>query len=89
MRDDLPKPVPCWIVWQRADDGGRPYLVSIDTSEELAQLHVRAVMEEARAQNRVMVCHVEQSWLNHKYGESMGQGFDALKKMMLELKAKL
>lgn len=82
MSNELPAVTKCWLVWQKADDGGRPYLVAVDTSEELARLHVQAVMDDARIHDRVTVCHIEESWINHRYGESMGQGFDALRAML-------
>lgn len=77
---------PCWIVWEAASDGGRPYLVAVDTSEEQAALHVRAKKEEARVQDRPPPqIRVEESWLDHLYGESMTKNFDETKKMMREV----
>lgn len=77
---------PCWIVWEAASDGGRPYLVAIDTSEEQASLHVHAKKEEARVQDRPPPqLRVEESWLDHLYGESMTKSFDEAKKMMREV----
>lgn len=77
---------PCWIVWEAASDGGRPYLVAIDTSEEQAQLHVRLKKEEARVLDKPPpMIRVEESWLDHLYGESMTRSFDEAKKMMREV----
>jgi hypothetical protein len=78
--------VPCWLVWQRADDGGRPYLVAVDTTETKAQAHVRAIKDAARMENKVVMVQIEKSWLDHLYGESMGQGYDKLKEMFMEIK---
>ena len=77
---------PCWIVWEAASDDGRPYLVAIDTSEEQANLHVRAKKEEARLLDRPPpMLRVEESWLDHLYGESMTKSFDEAKKMAREV----
>ena len=76
--------IPCWLVWQSAADGGRPYLVAVDTSELQAALHLRSVRDRARLEDKVVQVRIEQSYLNHLYGESMGQGFDELKKLFLE-----
>lgn len=77
---------PCWIVWEAAADGGRPYLVAVDTSEEQANLHVRAKKEEARVLDRPPpMIKVEESWLDHLYGESMTKNFDEAKKMAREV----
>jgi hypothetical protein len=89
---------PCWIVWEAAADGGRPYLIAVDTSEEQASAHVRAKKDEARVQDRPPpMIKVEESWLDHLYGESMTKSFDEAKKMarevqraqIVELKARL
>lgn len=77
---------PCWIVWEAAADGGRPYLVAIDTSEEQAHLHVRAKKDEARVHDRPPpMLRIEESWLDHLYGESMTKSFDEAKKMAREV----
>ncbi len=77
---------PCWIVWEAATDGGRPYLVAVDTSEEQAQAHVRAKREEARVRDRPPpMIKIEESWLDHLYGESMTKNFDEAKKMAKEV----
>lgn len=78
--------VPCWILWEAAADGGRPYLIAIDTSEEQVNLHIRAKREEARVQGKPPPqLKVEESWLDHLYGESMTKSFDEAKKMMKEV----
>ena len=78
--------VPCWLIWEAASDGGRPYLVAVDTSEEQANLHVRAKREEARVLDKPPPqIRVEESWLDHLYGETMTRSFDEAKKMMKEV----
>jgi hypothetical protein len=73
---------PCWLVWEAAADGGRPYLIAIDTSEEQAQAHVRAKRDEARVLDKPPpMIRIEESWLDHLYGESMTKSFDEAKKM--------
>lgn len=77
---------PCWIIWEAASDGGRPYLVAIDTSEEQANAHVRAKREEARIQDKPPpMIKVEESYLDHLYSESMTKNFDEAKKMAREV----
>lgn len=77
---------PCWIVWEAASDGGRPYLVAVDTSEEQANAHVRQRKEEARVLDQPPpMLRVEESWLDHRYGESMTKSFDQAKKMAREV----
>ena len=77
---------PCWIVWEAASDGGRPYLVAVDTSEEQANAHVRAKREEARVRDKPpQMIKIEESWLDHLYGESMTKNFDEAKKMAREV----
>ena len=77
---------PCWIVWEAAADGGRPYLVAVDTSEEQANLHVRAKKDEARVRDQPPpMLRVEESWLDHLYGESMTKNLDEAKKMAREI----
>lgn len=77
---------PCWIVWEAASDGGRPYLVAVDTSEEQAAAHVRQRKEEARVLDQPPpMLRVEESWLDHRYGESMTKSFDEAKKMAKEI----
>ena len=78
--------VPCWIIWEAAADGGRPYLIAVDTSEEQVNLHLRAKREEARVLDKPPPqLRVEESWLDHLYGESMTKSFDEAKKMMKEV----
>jgi len=77
---------PCWLIWEAATDGGRPYLIAVDTSEEQANLHIRAKREEARVLDKPPPqLRVEESWLDHLYGESMTKSFDEAKKMMKEV----
>lgn len=76
---------PCWLIWEAATDGGRPYLVAVDTSEEQVNLHVRALKEAARVHGKPPpMIKIEESWLDHLYGESMTKNFDEAKKMMRE-----
>lgn len=77
----------CWLVWKRADDGGRPYLVAVDTTERAARRHVKMVKEEAKALRREPVfVTIEPSYLNHAYGETMGQNYDRAKAMAQEIR---
>jgi hypothetical protein len=80
---------PCWLVWKAATDGGRPYLVAICTKESIAKRYVRCVYEEAKVLDKPKPhVLVEPSFLDHLYGESMGQGIDQLRAMFKEIKAK-
>jgi hypothetical protein len=77
---------PCWIVWEAATDGGRPYLVAVDTSEDQANRHVFSRKDAARVQGRPPPqLHIEESWLDHLYGETMTLSFDEAKKMVREV----
>lgn len=59
-----------WIVWKLVGD--KPVLVAIDGSEARAARHVAMVKDEARvAGEPPPETFVEQSWLNHRYGESV------------------
>lgn len=74
---------PCWLVWEAAGDGGRPYLIAADTSAKQAALHVRRRREEARLLDKPPpILRVETSWLDHLYGESMTKDFDEAKHLM-------
>lgn len=77
--------VPCWLVWKKADDGGRPYLVAICTTEAISRRYVKMLREEAKMLDKPVLVQVEESFLDHLYGESMGQGFDAMRKVMSEI----
>jgi hypothetical protein len=79
---------PCWLVWENASDGGRPYLIAVDTSEEQANRHMFSRKETARIMNQPPpMLHIDRSWLDHLYGESMTLSFDAAKKMVRELQS--
>jgi hypothetical protein len=79
---------PCWLVWENATDGGRPYLIAVDTSEEQANRHVLSRKETARVMDKPPpMLHVEKSWLDHLYGETMTMNFDEAKKMVRELQS--
>lgn len=59
-----------WIVWKL--DGERPIVVAIDTSEDRAARHVALVRDEARVLGRpTPETFVEESRLNHLYGQSV------------------
>lgn len=59
-----------YIVWKLVGD--RPILVAIDTSKNRATQHVLAVREEAKMLgNPISETYVEESKLNHFYGESV------------------
>lgn len=83
--------VPCFLVWRRADDvdtGGRPYLMAVDMTKEQAERHKEGIENEARyakvdVRGLVMI---EESWLNHLYGETMTQGYDNLRSMVAEMR---
>jgi hypothetical protein len=82
----------CWLVWKLASDGGRPYLVSVDTTESLAKRHEQMVKEEAKvlhglnARQLRSLVQIERSFLNHVYGETMGQGYDRVKVLAQEVR---
>lgn len=64
--------IPCWIVWERAIDGGRPWLRAIDTSEEKANLHCRALRDGARCEGKPQPdLVVEESKINHLYASAI------------------
>ena len=71
----------CWMVWKSAEDGGRPYLVAVDTSERRAERHKECAIMEARTLGKTVRVLVEKSCLNHLYGETMGQGLDSLREL--------
>jgi hypothetical protein len=82
----------CWLVWKQAEDGGRPYLVAVDTTEARAKQHEQAVKYEARFVYKLdkrelrSLVQVEHSFLNHAYGETMGQGYDRMKALAQEVR---
>jgi hypothetical protein len=64
--------IACWIVWERATDGGRPWLRAIDTSEEKANLHVRALVDGARCEGKPAPdIVIEESKINHLYAADL------------------
>lgn len=65
--------VPCWLVWKSANDGGRPFLVAIDTTNEKALAHKRMMLEQAEMLGLVININIEESKLDHLYGESIGR----------------
>jgi hypothetical protein len=81
--DFLKDKVPCWIVWKRAPDaetGGRPYLVAVDMTKEQADLHKRRVEQEGG------MAQIEESVVNHLYGETMTDGYMQLRSMAKEMR---
>lgn len=74
LRDpnDLAEEAPCWIVWERADDGGRPHLRAIDTTEARATQHGAYLRNCARLEGRPLPdVLVEESQLNHLYAANL------------------
>jgi len=81
--DFLKDKVECWLVWQRAPDaesGGRPYLVAVDMTREQAGRHKHGV--EMQGGHAI----IEQSWVNHLYGESMTVDYGPFRSMMKEMR---
>ncbi len=86
---NLTDKIDCWLVWERARDaetGGRPMLRSVDLTEDQALRHKRAVEDEARCAGRTTQVIIEQSWVNHLYGETMTTGYDQMRSMAKELR---
>jgi hypothetical protein len=87
--DPLTDKLECWLVWERAPDaetGGRPYLRAVDLTSEQAERHKLAVLDEARLAGRQTMVQIEQSWVNHLYGETMTVGYDSLRSRLKELR---
>jgi len=83
--------LPCFLVWKRADDadtGGRPYLMAVDMTKEQAERHKYGIEEEARSAGLPVrgLVHIEESWVNHLYGETMTTGYDSLRSMVREMR---
>lgn len=75
-----------WIVWERATDGGRPWIRAIDTTEERADQHVTWLQNCARVEGKPEPdLLVEESRLNHLYAASM---IDAVVKREAKRRAK-
>lgn len=89
--DVLTDKVPCFLVWKRADDvetGGRPYLMAVDMTKERAEQHKLGIEAEGRhagVQVHGLVM-IEESWLNHLYGETMTEGYSSLRSMVQEMR---
>lgn len=69
-----------WIVWERALDGGRPYIRAIDLSEQKANDHVEYLKAEARMQRPPKPepdLLVEETRLDHLYAAAL---MEALRK---------
>lgn len=69
-----------WIVWERATDGGRPYIRAIDLSEEKANAHVEYLKAAARMQRPPKPepdLLVEETRLDHLYAAAL---LEALRK---------
>ncbi len=83
--------VPCFLVWKRADDaetGGRPWLMAVDMTKEQAERHKASIEAEGRhaGVNVRGLVMIEESWLNHLYGETMTAGYDELRSMAAEMR---
>lgn len=62
-----------WIVWERANDGGRPHIRAIDLSEQKANAHVEYLKAEARMQHPPKPepdLLVEETRLDHLYASA-------------------
>lgn len=69
-----------WIVWERAVDGGRPYIRAIDLSEQKATDHVEYLKAEARMQRPPKPepdLLIEETRLDHLYAAAL---IEALRK---------
>jgi hypothetical protein len=69
-----------WIVWERAVDGGRPYIRAIDLSEQKANKHVEYLKAEARMQRPPKTepdLLIEETRLDHLYAAAL---IEALRK---------
>lgn len=89
--DVLTDKVPCFLVWKRADDvetGGRPYLMAVDMTKEQAERHKHGIEEEGRRAGVAVrgLVMIEESWLNHLYGETMTEGYVDLRSMVAEMR---
>lgn len=58
------------------------------TPEKISGRYVKMLKSEAKMLDRPVHVHVEESFLDHLYGESMGQGLDQLRALAKELKEK-
>lgn len=69
---ELPDEAPCWLIWEKATDGGRPYLRAIDTSEAMCRRHLMNIrMESKMLDNPPPDLVVEESKLNHLYASNI------------------
>ena len=69
-----------WIVWERATDGGRPYIRAIDLSEQKANKHVEYLKAEAQMQRPPKTepdLLIEETRLDHLYAAAL---IEALRK---------
>lgn len=70
--NDAAEEAPCWIVWERASDGGRPHLRAIDTTEGRAEQHAKYLRNCARLDGSVIPdLLIEESKLNHLYAANL------------------
>jgi hypothetical protein len=69
-----------WIVWERANDGGRPHIRAIDLSAQKADQHVEYLKAEARMQRPPKPepdLLIEETRLDHLYAAAL---LEALRK---------
>jgi hypothetical protein len=74
LRDpnDTAEEAPCWIVWEAANDGGRPLLRAIDTTEARAIQHGAYLRNCARVEGKPLPnILIEESRLNHLYAANL------------------
>lgn len=71
---------PGWIIWERANDGGRPHIRAVDLSEQKAMEHVEYLRAEARMQRPPKPepdLLIEETRLDHLYAAAL---LEALRK---------
>lgn len=69
-----PSEASAWLLWERATDGGRPFLRAIDLSEQLADRHVAYLKAEApcyRPPRPEPDLLIEETRLNHLYAADL------------------
>ncbi len=61
-----------WLVWERATDGGRPWLRAVDVTEQLADRHCAYLRMAARMSGEpVPDLIVEETRTNHLYAANL------------------
>ncbi len=72
--DFAPSDPPAWLIWERAADGGRPFLRAVDLSEQKAEAHVAYLKAEARMQRPPKPepdLLIEETRLDHLYAAAL------------------